>query len=373
MKKLLLPLLVAPLAYAGPEDFTNFVRQTDYDTFVKWDVQVDAEGEMSSEGTISDIGSLFELVTIHNTTGEEIGLDREFVADYAPKVTMDFITGDPYPHVARTRVDQPLQLVVRIEAAESTTGSLDAAYGNLVIAHSGYLYPDGVLSPYELDGEPTAFDTEYDLAAGSEVVIDFPAATLSATDPTDTEGIEMFSIQPAQTNNGHGNNLDDADVSNNGKKRVVDESGLVDDETRNGGAYIIASTLDKAMLQVWPVATAAIAGLDSTEIYQSVPTFSVDLGDLYPDSSTYIRVYQGAPSANPTNPIEIGTSAVVINDTIPQDRNMLINELDEFLGATGSYTIEVLHDTPFGTDVLTQFYPLQVDLTMEVRGALYSK
>ena len=43
------------------------------------------------------------------------------------------------------------------------------------------------------------------------------------------------------------------------------------------------------------------------------------------------------------------------------------------MGGTGSYTVEVLHDTPFGTDVLTQFYPLQVDMTLAVRGTLYSK
>ena len=373
MKKLLLPLLAAPLACAGPEDFTNFVRQTDYDSFVKWDTPVDAEGEMISEGSVSDIGALFELVTVNNTTGEEIQLDREFVASYAPKVTMEFITGDPYEHAARTRVDQPVKMVVSIDPGESVNGSLDAAYGSLVISHRGYLYPEGVLSPYELGDEPTAFENQYDLEAGNEVVVEFPTATLSATNLTDTEGIEMFSIQPAQTNNGHGNNLDDADVSNRGKKTIVDESGLVDDETRNGGAYIIASTLDTAMLQVWPVASAAISGLDSSTVYKSIPTFSVDLVDLYPDSSTYLRIYQGEPTSNPANPTEIGTSAVVINDTIPQDRRMLINELDEFMGASGSYTIEVLHDTPFGTDVLTQFYPVRVDLTMQVRGTLYSQ
>jgi hypothetical protein len=373
MKYTLIALLLsAPGLFASADDFINFVRQTEYDTFVQWDVPVGESGRMSSPQGLGDLGSLYELVSIDKGTGEEMPLDQEFVSDYSPTVSMSFETGDPYPVVARTRVDQPVTMRIRVDGTGALTGSAAAAYDGLEIQHEGVLYPDGVLSPYELEGQTPEFTNSYSLDTGVEMVIDFPAATLAATDVTKTTGVEMFYVGPSSSNNGHGNNADDADVSNKGRRDQVDASGSIDDETFAGGKYIIASVLDQAALQVWPIAEASIFGIDATKVHDEVPPFTVDLTDLYPDSRTYIRIYEGGPTSNPTNPIIVGSTAAVINDAIPQDRTMTVDDLDEFIPHSGTYTVEVLHDTPFGTDVLTQFYPLKVEWKIEFRGTLYT-
>ena len=281
MKYTLIALLLsAPGLFASADDFINYVRQTEYDTFVQWDVPVGNSGKMSSPQGLGSLGSLYELVSVDKATGEELALDQEFVSEYSPTVSMTFETGDPYPTAARTRVDQPVTMRIKVENIGTLTGSEAAAYSGLEIQHEGFLYPDGVLSPHELDGQSPNFSNSYSLEEGAEVVIDFPAATLAATDITKTKGMEMFYVGPSRSNNGHGNNADDADVSNNGKKDVVDASGSVDDETFAGGKYIVASVLDRAALQVWPVAVASISGIDATKVHDEVPPFAVDLTDL---------------------------------------------------------------------------------------------
>ncbi len=96
------------------------------------------------------------------------------------------------------------------------------------------------------------------------------------------------------------------------------------------------------------------------------------LANLYPSSTTYLRVYEGGPIATPAAPITVGSSAAVIRDSIPQNRTMLIKDLDKFLPRSGTYTLEVMHDTPFGTDVLAQFHPLVVDWKVGIRGTFYA-
>jgi hypothetical protein len=371
MKYTLLPFFFsAATLCAAPDEFVSFVRQTEYDTFVQWDVPVARSGSMTSPQVLGELGSLYELVSVDKTSGEGIALDREFISTYSPTVSMSFETGDPYSVVARTRVDQPVTLRIKIEGASSAVN----VYDRLNIRHEGFLYPDGVLSPYELGDTETQFSNEYSLSTDGEIVMEFPSATLAATNSTQTEGLEMFQVEPAGDNNGQGNNLDGVDVSNEGLGNAdwYDASGAIDDETTAGGKYIKASVLERATLQVWPVAEASLSGLNSGVVYEDVPPISVALTDLYPDSRTYIRVYEGGPTASPTNPIVIGSTAAIINDVIPQDRVMVVEDLDEYLAKSGSYTVEVLHETPFGTDVLTQFSPLNVEWKIEFRGALYS-
>ena len=365
-------LLSAPGLFASTDQFINYVRQTEYETFVQWDVPVGDSGRMSSPQALGSLGSLYELVSVDKGTGEELPLDREFISEYSPTVTMSFETGDPYRAIPRTRVDQPVTMRIRVEGGGTTGGAAPVVYDRLNIQHEGFLYSDGVLSPYELEGVTPEFSNEYSLDSDSEIVMEFPAATLAATDATKTEGLEMFSIAPAFNNNGHGNNADDADVSNEGKANKEDASGSIDDETFGGGKYIVSSVLDRAALQVWPIAEASISGIDATKVYEEVPPFTVALTDLYPDSRTYIRIYAGGPSSSPANPIIVGSTAAVINDAIPQDRTMTIDDLDEFIPKAGTYTVEVLHETPFGTDVLTQFYPLTIEWKIEFRGILYT-
>lgn len=163
----------------------------------------------------------------------------------------------------------------------------------------------------------------------------FSSTTLEGPDRTKLEGEETFTILSLE--NGRGTN----------------------------------PVLESAKVQIWPIADGVIEGLDATRIYNDVPRATVVLKDLYPDSTTHVRVYRGAPSQSPAEAVDLPTSYVVINDVIPQDRNLSLDELDRAMNENGSYTLEVIHQTPFGAEILTRFYPIQVRRKIAVRGTLF--
>ena len=129
--------------------------------------------------------------------------------------------------------------------------------------------------------------------------------------------------------------------------------------------------LDTALVQVWPIAKAVISGITTGESYDVLPPVQVTLSDLYPDSRTHVRIYRGA-SGSGSEPIEVEASYVIIEDIVPQDRVVTLDELDILIPEEGTYTFEVLHETPFGIDLLDQVHPVVIDRTLRVRGTLYA-
>ena len=72
------------------------------------------------------------------------------------------------------------------------------------------------------------------------------------------------------------------------------------------------------------------------------------------------------PGPDPGDAKSLPTSYVLIEDVIPQDREIFLGQLDDVMGETGNYTLEVVHVTPFGTEILDRFHPIQV--SRGVRG-----
>jgi hypothetical protein len=66
-------------------------------------------------------------------------------------------------------------------------------------------------------------------------------------------------------------------------------------------------------------------------------------------------------------------SYVLVNDSVPQERSMSIDEVDEVFTKDGAYTLEIVHVTPFGTDLLEQFYPLRINRTIEIKASVFSE
>ena len=62
-------------------------------------------------------------------------------------------------------------------------------------------------------------------------------------------------------------------------------------------------------------------------------------------------------------------SAVVIADSVPQDRVLRINDWDKALDDDGVWTLEVLHETPFGLERL-DYVTFGIDRTLEVHGSV---
>ena len=359
-------LLLAAGTPAGAQNFVNFLRQTQLDTYVQWDVAIDPSGTMTSPAPSGEVGSLYELWAVNEETGAEITIARKYFSEDMPKISLEIQTTDPYAKLARTRVDQPFQ--IRMAVAGLKNNHLKYLY----FGHTGYSFPDGgfLLPP---PGERVAqFSNDYAVDSNGEFQIEFPVPTLQGEggDATKASGMEVFGVSVLLDNNGHGNNADSVDGGNLNDSSSPDLSGSLDDEFSKG--YVVGAHMARAEVQVWPLAEGRISGIEATKVYKEIPPITIDLVDLYPDSTTYVRIYKGPASATPDNPVTIGSAGVIIRDSVPQDRTLVLENLGSYLQDSGSYTIEVLHDTPFGTDILTRFHPLQVDWSLGVRGALYS-
>jgi len=143
--------------------------------------------------------------------------------------------------------------------------------------------------------------------------------------------------------------------------------------TALAGQILSDTILDSQRVQVFPIAQAKITGFDSATEYESFPTISVELVDLYPSSKTYVRIYPGNPVGNPSEVAEkVRDSIVIIEDVIAHDRILVLNKLDKMFADHGIHTIEVVHETPFGTDLLYQS-TLQVDRKVVVNSSLFTQ
>lgn len=329
--------LLTVVATASPSDYVNFVRQVQSDSGVEWDVSVAPTGTMLSPEGVGLDGSLFQLWSIHSLTANEYHLDEEFVSAYTPNAAIEIQTGDPYTVVPRTRVDQPYTVRVSISGLKTGNGAPVAA-GQVLLNHAAGNYPAGQHS-FNGTGE---HHTDLALAAidkNGPIVLSYPFTSLTGPDLTKVEGEEVWSV------------------------RTLD-GGL------DGTPYVEGEILESATLQVWPLADAAFSGIDPGETYENVPTVTVTLNDLYPDSTTFVRVYAGLPTTNPEESVEVQSSYVIIDDSIPQNRILTMDDLDKYFPKAGAYTMEVLHTTPFGTEILDRLHPVTIERTIQFRGSV---
>lgn len=335
----ILLLALTPSILASPaDDYVNFIRQTQADSGVEWDVSVASSGASLSPEGVGDPGSFFQLWSIYSPTAKTYLLDEQYVSSYLPTAKIEIQTGDPYSSVPRTRVDQPFSVTITVAGlheGSDLTDIPDAAL-NVAFTHTGVNYPDGAHTlPASGAPAPVILREGY-ITANGDTVVRFDVTNLSGADLTQVEGEESFTV-----------------------------SSLAD--------YGVAqSVMDSKRVQVWPVATGELSGLDPTKRYMDIPPITVVLDDLYPASETYVRAYKGPPSGSPREPFLVQGSYVLVADSIPQSRNLVINDVNDFFKKEGPYTLEIIHETPFGFDILAQFYPLRVDRTIEMKGSIYT-
>ena len=137
------------------------------------------------------------------------------------------------------------------------------------------------------------------------VVLNYSFTNLSGPDLTKIEGEEVWSVYA----------LDGGD---------------------NGNPLLEGETLESTTLQAWPIADATFSGIDTVHAYEKIPTVTVTLNDLYPESTTFVRVYAGEPTADPEGPSDVSTSYVIIQDSIPQNRVLTLDDLDRYLLRAGT-------------------------------------
>lgn len=334
MKKIISTLLItSPLLCANP-DYRNWIVQIQGDEantthFIN---NIAPSGNSpSSEGVIGS--SVFQLWTIHRTTAREYLLDEKTVSSYHPEASIRIISTDPYQLIPRTRVDQPFRVEYTVGGIVTDDPNAPQAAKSVVFNHRVTRYADGqntsgnaqssTLSHIALDSNGTTRWTTF--------------TSITAPDLTTARGHEEFSIYANP----------DFGVSG-------------------------ASLLAKKMVQIWPVARATMSGINTSQEYTKVPSVTVNLLDLYPDSTTYMHIYEGPPTTTPASPKKINTSYVIKNTTKPENHGYTLTGLNEQITKDGLYTLEILHETPFGIDILASTYPLNVKRAIKINGNVNS-
>lgn len=324
--------LLASLSIASANDesanYLNFIVQIHSDANVDT-VKID---DLSPEGSGNALegvsgSSVFQLWTVHRTQGTTHLLDEKIVSSYHPQAVIAIKTGDPYKGIPRTRVDQPFTVEYTMSGLVTNDPDVQDAAKSAILQHD-------VTDYAQTSSEVQA--TQSDITQNGTAT-DTRVTSIQSADLTRVSGEESFTIL-ARPDYG------------------VDKT------------HMLAS----AKVQIWPIARASMSGFDTSKTYLNLPDIHVDLQDLYPDSTTYIRLYKGNPTANPSKVHIINTSYVIIDDTNPQDRKFSISGSELGITESGEYTMEIIHETPFGADVLSQTYPLKKKNNIKVVGSLNS-
>lgn len=326
------PLLLAisfASASAQSTGFVNFIRQTQQQTGVVWDMPVEATGAAASALAIDDNGSLFQLWTIQQSSAKDYLLDQKVVGAYLPKADIKITTLDPYPLATRTRVDQPFSVEIQVADLLAGTGLPDAATKVLLEQHV-QAYQNGQIS---LDPAVVLANTplysSY-ISQNGPTVLKFAASSLKASDPTKSLGEEHFVVHA----------LADGTLSQ--------------------------TQLASARIQVWPVASGAILGVTpNQQIRYQIPTLQLNLYDLYPRSDTYLMAYEGTQ-------INGVTGTLVKAFPVDRDRSVTtilqVTELSAAIGADGPYTIALMSDTVYGRELLCNPITFTVKRTIAVNA-----
>ncbi len=329
--------LCSPVLQASPDEYVNFVRQIQQDSGIEWDMGIRSSGVKISPTGVSRAGSFFELWAIHDQSITEYRLDEQYVTAYTPNATVRILTGDPYKAVPRTRVDQPFQVHISvsglIEKSDPNYATAPDAAKWVDYTNYAFAYPEGVYSFEGAKNPVGRVVTEGYMEQTATTTVTFSATNLIGPDLTQVSGEEVFTI------------------------------------TAQADFGVSATILDSEKVQIWPIATGRIRGLNPYRYYEEVPPVSVNLENLYPDSTTYLRVYQGPRGEYPGKTRTVNSSYVIIEDSIPRDRDLVVRGIDQYFTEEGRHTIELLHRTPFGTDLLDST-EVNVDRTIEINGGV---
>jgi hypothetical protein len=330
MKYLTLLLAVSSVsASAATLRYENFIRQTQQQTGVVWDMPVAPNGTAFSALAIEGNGSLFQLWTVEQTAAKDYLLDQKLVGAYVPKADVKITTLDPYPLVHRTRVDQPFSVEIQVADLLTGTGLPDAATKVLLEQHIQSYVNGDIPLDLAVVAANTPLYSSY-ISQNGSTVMKFAASSLKATDPTKAVGEEHFIVHA----------LSDGTVT----------------QTQIAAGHV----------QVWPVASGSILGITKNQqLRYQIPTLQLTLNDLYPRSDTYLMLYQGTQ----INGVQ---GSIVKAYPLDRDRSVStildVTELSAKIGADGTYTLALMSATVYGKELLCEPITFNVKRTIEVNA-----
>ncbi|MGJ8632897.1 MAG: hypothetical protein ACSHX7_03180 [Luteolibacter sp.] len=328
---LLCGLCVSMANAQDDSEYENFVRQLQLPDGTVWSVPVEAEGEQQSMLAIDPGGARFELHTVKSDPLVGYLLDTKYVSTYTPVGEVIIRTEDPYATVPRTRADRPFWVELTAVGLRDGEDDPEPSKKVKVLRH---------VQSYGIDGTGTDIDRTQASLIGQGFLEDngvfqlnYEVSSVPGEDRAKIRGEERFSIY----------SLEDYQAPE--------------------------SHLDSLYVQIWPVADGQLSGIaDNTELSYSVPSVTFTVNDLYPDSQVYVQVYQGDQQLGTEGTVVPG-SAIIINESVPQDRTITLTDWDSVLTANGSWTMELVTSTPFGIDRL-DYVSFTVDRTISVNGTV---
>ncbi len=327
----------------------SFVRQTDLATGQVYDMPYTTPGgAYTAPLSVSNLGAKFELFARGTAWDTKVYLlDTKLVYAYAPAVAVTISTEDPYvsgdassgTYVKRTRADRPFTVTTNISGL--VTGN----------------------------GASAAETSVYYTVAG----MDYDAATYSALN------------QPSYTL--HSYNLANGSLTWGPVYHELHSSLLVNgcgQQTytfvRYAADQVPDTILAQPTLQVWPVTTATVANISAGQVLiDRIPSITVTLKHLYPDSRVYVQIYSGNAVLGKVGTLitgserrygayyNAGQGAAATN--VPQDTTITIDNLSSYASSGGVYTLEVISETPF----LGRSGERLVSLSFEVSGPITTR
>jgi len=327
----ILSLLGASFLAANPDDYTSFIRQHQQNTGVIWDMPVELQGEGLSPLVIEEGGALFQLWAIRHTNYRDFLIDQKLVGAYLPSAEITILTEDPFPGIPRTRADRPFDVDVMVHGLLSGPNLPEASKKVLFEQYAAHSPESQTLTRDEaLAGNPIR--TTY-IEQNGITSYHFPATSLTGPDPTKVSGEEHFIVHA----------LPDGDYTQ--------------------------TQIATALIQIWPIASGDIAGLQNGAIVRTLPpTLTVTMDALYPSSATYLHVYPGPPTLS-TVGTKIPGSILVLDQDSSEDRVLTIREWAATMTQEGPHTIELLTETPFGTERL-DYVSFTLNRVLKVRAMM---
>jgi hypothetical protein len=322
-------LAAGALATAEQAPYTNFIRQIQLPSGVQWDATVAATGTQLSSLAIDPGGARFELWTVKSTPLTSYLLDSRYVGTYVPVASVTIRSEDPYAVIPRTRADRPFYVDIEVDGLLSGATDPDASKSVKLLRHVQSYGADG--TGVAIDRSQAQLYSQGSINTNGKRTLTYAVTSVPGADRTKIRGEERFSVF----------SLEDYQAPE--------------------------SQLASQFIQIWPVADGSITGLTQDQLIRfTVPQVTLTLNDLYPYSTTYAQVYRGNAQLG-TSGIIVPGSALVVNETVPQDRVLILRGYEAVFDADGRWTMELLTVTPFGIDRLA-YVSFDLDRTIEVNG-----
>jgi len=316
-------------ADANAGDYACFIRQVQMPSSVIYDTPVSLEGEALSPLPLDTVGSRFELWAVESSSFKAFLLDTTVVGPYLPTAAVTFRSEDPYSVLPRTRADRPFYVDVTVQGLRNEEEGPPESNGVTLIRHVQSYGATGTGA--DLDRDQATFLSQSSITTNGAQTLTFAFNSIPGSDRAKVRGEERLSVFSLE------------------------------------GYAMPESLISSKFIQIWPVANGTITGITQGQVIGAVvPEITFQLNDLYPSSSTYAQVYEGSPQLGTTGTLVPGSS-ITLNDSIPANRVLTLSNYDAVFDSDGLWTMELLTQTPFGTDRLAHvsFTVQGVGMTLE--------